>query len=114
MLKLWLKANRPRAFALAAISVVFQAMSAYSLYLISPQLNSLIGGNFAWLLRLALLKLALDLSGNLLLAVNSYLFSQQSQEAIDSYRQKGCGAAMKAMSSGSRQTCRTTWSIICK
>ncbi len=88
MLKLWLKANRPRAFALAAISVVFQAMSAYSLYLISPQLNSLIGGNFAWLLRLALLKLALDLSGNLLLAVNSYLFSQQSQEAIDSYRQK--------------------------
>ena len=93
MLKLWLKANRPRAFALAAISVVFQAMSAYSLYLISPQLNSLIGGNFAWLLRLSLLKLSLDLSGNLLLAVNSYLFSQQSQEAIDSYRQKrlrGC------------------------
>lgn len=87
MLKLWLKANRPRAAVLLALSVLFQAVSAYSLYLISPQLNSLIGGKFTWLFGLALLKLALDLFGNLLLAVNNYLFSQQSQAAIDSYRQ---------------------------
>lgn len=84
----WLKINKMRTVLIAIILLVSQSVSTLSIYIIDPQMNSILDNNWYLFLRLSIVHFVLVGLSNGVYNYGRILFVNQTQDLFQSYRKK--------------------------
>ncbi len=84
----WLKINRIRAFIISIILLFSQSISTLSIYIIDPQMNSILDNNWYLFLKLSIMHFVLVGLSNGVYNYGRILFVNQTQDLFHSYREK--------------------------
>ena len=81
----WLKINKMRTVLIAIILLVSQSVSTLSIYIIDPQMNSILDNNWYLFLRLSIVHFVLVGLSNGVYNYGRILFVNQTQDLFQSY-----------------------------
>lgn len=84
----WLKSNKLRAFIIAIILLISQSLSTVSIYIIDPQMNSILQNNWYLFIELSILHFILVSLSNGIYNYGHVLFVNQTQDFFHNCRKK--------------------------